>query len=39
MVLTTLIGGNRESRTLTDGTYARGRNLHDRAQSLVPRLL
>ncbi len=26
MVLTTLIGGNRESRTLTDGTYMIGRN-------------
>ena len=26
MVLTTLIGGNRESRTLTDGTYIIGRN-------------
>ena len=26
MILTTLIGGNRESRTLTDGTYMIGRN-------------
>ena len=26
MILTTLIGGDRESRTLTDGTYMIGRN-------------